>query len=120
MKLSKILVDALASKIHSEIQAENKSINQAIRNSSEYVYFFKKNKKCIALIKLFPDCLTEDDNINYSARKLMEHIRSKHFNDRLKNINYKSLDDIKNEILISSIESSDLDSLVESIKLKFK
>ena len=120
MKLSKMLVDALASRIYNEIQIENKSVNQAIRNSNEYVDFFKKDKKCIALIKLFPDCLTEDDNINYSARKLMEHIRSKHFDGRFKNMSYKGLDDIKNEILISSIESSDLDSLVESIKLKFK
>lgn len=116
MKLTKMQVSALADKIINEIKQPIIDSNKAIKESKAYKEFDKR-KDCQTIIKLL-----SRKGVNSEAhyvRNLINDMRDNHFADKVKTIPYISRSSIENEIIVSTIEHDDLDSLIQSIKDKY-
>jgi hypothetical protein len=121
MKLNKIQIQAISKKIETELFDCIKKNNDTIINSNEYVNFYKKDKICIQIIKLFPNCIKENlayGYEDYHASMLIKCRRDAFFKNKFKSRHY-GIREIENELIMSSIEVSNLQELIDNIKSKF-
>ena len=119
MKLDKQQIDALASKIKSELDIQfNTTIkehNDKINESNEYINFETENKIALKFKQLF-----DDNNIDgYYCRQIISELKDKYFKKKYQK--EKSFDyyQIKNSIILNTIECDNLDSIIEKIKKEF-
>lgn len=143
MKLNKQQIEALASKIHSEFSsARNEIVRELNKEALPNVLASKEVErfdKLASIIAPLHDLSKEDLDFIYSniSHKIAEyvnysyglkHSREKFVDglvyERVKEItsNLKpvpSYEDIKQSILIATIDASDMESLVESVRKQF-
>lgn len=116
MKLSNQQIDALASKIRKEIVAPAQKTNDELRNAKEYTTFTETDKDCITLVQL----QEKYDLETYYTKSSLERIKSKHFKNYFKSVPCVSVDEIRDEIILETIEATNLDELITKITEKFK
>ena len=115
IKLSKVQIEALASKIISDIKRPVIEYNKSIENSDEYKLFFERNEDCIQLTQICKKYDLDD----YEIKRLKNNIRSLIFKDAFKSVPSLSQGAVEQEIILMTIESEDLSKLVEQVSLKF-
>lgn len=115
IKLSKVQIEALASKIISDIKRPVIEYNKSIENSDEYKLFFERNEDCIQLTQICKKYDLDD----YELKRLKNNIRFLTFKNAFKSVPSLSQGAVEQEIILMTIESEDLSKLVEQVSLKF-
>lgn len=114
IKLSNSQIDALCRKIKNDILAPAKEHNKAIRESEEYKNFYDTNADCLTL-----KALDAKYHMSYVSSELSK-VREYHFKDKYKEEPYIKDQDIETEVLLATIDASDLQALIETVSKKFK
>jgi hypothetical protein len=115
-RLTKMQVKALASRIIEEIKQPIRDHNNKIKESKAYIQFSER-KDMQKIVNLSMKYKMEGDN--GKIWRYIEELRSTYFADKLIKIPYLSFFEIENDIIVSTIECDNLDSLIESIKQKY-
>lgn len=114
IKLTNQQVAALSSKIYDDLIQPIREHNKLILNSKEYENFESTNNDCIIL-----DEIKNKYNLdNYNFNNIKSQIKNKYFKDKLQSYNITK-SDIEQEIVLATIESKDLQSLIEIVSQKF-
>jgi hypothetical protein len=126
MKLDKMQVNALASKLCTEINAVygegNKESKEASDKAKEEFYEAKMQTE---LYQSVGDILEKMKNASgYYGQSLVKTFLQTAFEEEWKTlpkheIKSVSLDEIRNDIVISTIDADNLDELIETIKAKY-
>ena len=116
IKLSKVQIEALASKIISDIKRPVIEYNKSIENSDEYKLFFERNEDCIELQRIQKKYKLDSYDIN----RLQGYIRTKEFEGKFKPVPHVNQGAVETEIILMTIESEDLNKLIEAVSNKFK
>lgn len=133
MKLTNQQVNALTSKIYNEIRSEVKKYNDTLQTDEKFIEWRRSNEDIEQILK---DAIIACSNVVNNPQ--FEIIANYHFETiagyGLKDIEYKmkrifektiALKDyptqimLKNDIILSTIECDDLDSIIENIKSKY-
>lgn len=114
IKLSNLQIGALAHKIKDEINTPIDSHNQKVYDSPEYKNFFTTNEECILLNQM-------SDKYNFSyLNSNLDAIRRFHFKELLIEKKYINIDTVEREIILATIDATDMESLIAAVSLKFK
>lgn len=126
MKLNNSQINALAEKIHNQIDTEIKKSKVTLENfqtffnsqqAKEYkeVKKFLSNKSFTLIDKMrgLKESRTSSDLLNSVNCKFVNDMNSS------KNYKYITLKDVKNAIVLKTIECKDLDSIIDSVKKEF-
>ena len=122
MKLNKIQMDALASKITTELNDENNSeiikYNNDIQESDEYINFESKNEDCISIMNIRKKYKGID---SYYFERICGDIKRAYFKKKFKQevpLIYSS--NVYNSIVLNTIECEDIEEIISKIKTEFK
>ena len=122
MKLNKIQMDALASKITTELNDENNSeiikYNNDIQESDEYINFESKNEDCISIMNIRKKYKSID---SYHFERICGDIKRAYFKKKFKQevpLIYSS--NVYNSIVLNTIECEDIEEIISKIKTEFK
>lgn len=116
IKLSKAQIEALASRIIDGIKQPAKEYNQKIQESDDYKLFFERNADCIELQRIQKKYKLDSYDIN----RLQGYIRTKEFEGKFKPVPHVNQGAVETEIILMTIESEDLNKLIEAVSNKFK
>lgn len=122
MKLNKIQIDALASKITKELNEENNSKirehNENIENSDEYINFETKNEDCIYIMNLKKKYKGID---SYYFERICYNIKGIYFKNKFKKeVKEVWKGDVYDSIVLNTIECDNIDDITAKIKAEFK
>lgn len=122
MKLNKIQMDALASKITTELNDENNSeiikYNNDIQESDEYINFESKNEDYIAIMNIKKRYKGID---SYYFERICGEIKRAYFKNKFKQevpSIYSS--NVYNSIVLNTIECENIEEIISKIKAEFK
>lgn len=115
MKLSNQQIDALASKIRKEIIAPAYKFNEEVKNSDEYKNFAENDPDCILLTAMLEKYHLD----SYDIRSSISTIKNAKFENYFKSAPHASLQEIRDEIVLETIEATNLDELITKITTKF-
>lgn len=115
MKLSNQQIDALASKIRKEITTPAYKFNEEVRKTEEYKTFTETDKDCIIIKQLQEKYGLE----SYYTNTSIDRIKNDYFKNSFKRIPEVSLGEIRDEIVLETIEATNLDELITKITAKF-
>lgn len=116
MKLTKMQVSALADKIIDEIKQPIIDNNKNVKESKTYRQFWERKdvqKVCEIAVNYGMDTQ------NYEVKRFVDQMMDGYFSNKIKPIPYINKSFIESDIIVSTIEHDDLNSLIESIKLKY-
>lgn len=111
LKLSKTQLNAVANKIYSEISTEISRKNKILVNAT-IIRFLKTD---------VGKAITKVNNAFFNRKVISDHtIESLAFEYfEVKRLSYPNVSLIANDIILASIDSTDLNALIESIKAKY-
>lgn len=116
IKLSKVQIEALAGRIIDGIKQPAKEYNQKIQESDDYKLFFERNADCIELQRIHKKYKLDSYDIN----RLQGYIRTREFEEKFKPVPHINQSAVETEIILMTIESEDLNKLIEAVSNKFK
>jgi len=119
MKLTNQQVNALASKIKTELIAQHCTpiniANKAIMESNEYVEFTETNSDCVTIKNL----RNKYNFSKYDTDRMINQIKDNFFRSQFKEVPSFSLNAIIDEIHLATIEIQNIDELVTKVAAKF-
>lgn len=117
MKLSNQQIDALALELRNNLIKPIREFNAKIYESEEYINFEKENEDCKTL-----EAIRIKNNIDtsYQWTQMYGILKDTAFKSKLKTYDAMSYDIIRREIILSTIDSSDLESLISKVSAKFQ
>lgn len=114
IKLTNQQIAALTSKIYSDLAQPIREHNKSILNSEEYKNFESTNNDCIIL-----DEIKNKYNLaDYNFDIIKSQIKNEYFKDKMQSNNI-SKPNIEQEVVLATIESEDLQTLIEIVSKKF-
>ena len=121
MKLTNQQIEALASRIQSELLKPFLDFNSSIKNSKEYKNFIIENKDCKELQKICEKYPKNSDRYTplEQIKGVQEEIKYLYFKDKFKAVPSISRSSIEQEIILGTIDCEGLDKLIETVKSKF-
>lgn len=114
IKLSNQQIAALTNKIIEELTAPINEHNQKVYDSQEYKNFYDTDTDCLLYKQL-----DAKYNLNYPDSDLRK-IRQSAFKHQLKSTDHISRYQIESEIVLATIDASDLQTLIETVSKKFQ
>ena len=117
MKLSNQQIDALALQLRDTLIKPIREFNAKIYESEEYINFEKENEDCKAI-----EAIRVKNNIDtsYQWTQISGILKTNAFKSKLKTYDAVSYDNVHREIILSTIDTTDLESLISKVSAKFQ